>query len=473
MPYRKALLLACAAMAVLAKGAAPPPVETLEEVAVHGTKDRERERGPLAESDETGYFLYLVRRDIETRFEVAFVTIRGAEVSFRRESRARRLLARQGPASPVRLKGDLLAGFDRLNTKAVLSLDDNVEEADGIPASIPFGTHAALVNLEHLRLRDTRFQTHVTVVNGIDPQRRRCEEKFALLDDDRDGSGRFILVAETIAHCRRAQRGREGDLVFADHVPETLRQAVKDVYGPIAVRFGNKLGSEPGLIFVAWWPDSPHGDFRFERSWNRNSLLLFNGTTWQGGLSSLQREVLWSTFATEQVQRRFRRSERPGPLTEAAASYLLMLATAERNHATNRWLSDALPGWITECAARQHDRAQRIALPGELPGGECGLLVQFVYDATARSRSEGRETLYDSWRRLLNASFRRGESGATPADFLASSDEARLIVQGLLDGAIDWERLAVALHDLGVRLDVEYSAGVTSASVLELKYFRD
>lgn len=468
-----ALFLTLVAMAVLAKGATPPPVEILEEVSVPGTRDRERERDPLRTPDLKGYFFHLLRNDNGTRFQFSFQTIRDAEVRFRRESSARRLAPQPGAPSPVRLEGDRLHGFDNLHTKAVLALDDNVGEADGIPASIPFGPRTSLVNVEHLRLQDTRFQTHITVVNALDPQTRRCEEQFALLDDGKDGSGRFILVAETYTDCRRTERAREGDLVFADSVPEKLRQAVKDLYGPLAVRFSNKLGSEPGLVFVSWQPASSREDVLFVRSWNRNSLLLFNGAAWQGGLSSSQRDALWNSFATEQVQRRFRQSERPGALTGSAASYLLMLADAERLRGTNQSLAGALPIWISACAGHLADRHGKLSAAESLSSNECALLVQFVYDAMARSRSNGNETLYDTWRRLLNASYRRGESGASLEDFLASSDGAYRIVQGVLAGTIDWNQFVATLNGIGVRLGLESATGAPLVSVLELKHFRD
>jgi hypothetical protein len=476
-PYKEALVLTCLAMAGMAKEATPPPIETLEEITVPGTKDRARERGRLTDAKLKGCFFYLLRGDSGTRFKVSFLDIREQQISFRRESSARRLIPQPVhpsiPASAVRLEGNRLHGFDTVNISAVLSLDDNIDEADGIPASIPFGSHASLVNLDYLRLRDTQFQTHITVANGIDPQTRRCEEKFALLDDAGNSSNRLILMADSYSNCRRVERAREGDLVIADNVPEKLRQAVQDTYEPIAVRFANKLGSEVGQIFVAWWPDSPHGDVRFERSWNRNSLLLFNGTAWQEGLSARQREALWTTFATEQIQRRFRQADRPGALTESAAGYLLVLANAERSRNTSPSLAGRLPVWIAECAGSLNDRAGKTAPAQNVPGGGCGLLVQFVYDAVARSRSNGRETLYDTWRRLLNASYRRGLSGASAAEFLASSSDARRIVQGLLDGSADWNTFAVALDGVGVKLKITSGGTLPAVEVQSLEHFEN
>ena len=77
------------------------------------------------------------------------------------------------------------------------------------------------------------------------------------------------------------------------------------------------------------------------------------------------------------------------------------------------------------------------------------MLVQFVYDFAARSKSNGRKSLYDIWRGLLSASFRRGEAGVSPAVFLASSEEAHRVVEGLLDGTVDWNRFVSDLQISG------------------------
>lgn len=477
-PYKELLLLACLAIAVLAKGATPPAIDTLDEVTVPGTRERERERGWLKEPDYKGYYLYLSRRESGTRFQVTMQDIRELQLTFRRRSNARRLVPQPVnhsiPASAVKLEGDHLVGFDTMTTSAVLAIDDNVDEADGIPASLEFGPHAALVNLDYLRIMDPRFETHTTVVNGIDPQTRRCEEKFALLDDGGSSSNRFMLVADSISSCRRIGRAREDDLLFAEGMPGKLRQAVKDIYGPVAVRFSNKLGSEPGLIFVAWLPDAPHRGVRFERSWNRTSLLLFDGASWrEEDLSARQRDLLTTTFMTEQVQRRFRQADRPGPLTESAAAYLSILANAEHGHRTSQVIADLLPTWIADCSRSLDGRAGTAPSGANMPGGACGLLVQFVYDAVARSRSGGRETIYDAWRPLLNASFRRGQSGASVSDFLASSGAARRIVRGLLDGAVDWNQFASTLDGIGVRIELHREERGPTVSAVELANFRD
>jgi hypothetical protein len=99
--------------------------------------------------------------------------------------------------------------------------------------------------------------------------------------------------------------------------------------------------------------------------------------------------------------------------------------------------------------------------------------VQFVYDAVARAGSAGGESLYDTWRDLLTASYQRGDSGAQTADFLRTSRAAQRIVAGLLDGNVDWTRFAAELADHGVQLRVEQDASGMSVAVLSLDGFRD
>ena len=67
----------------------------------------------------------------------------------------------------------------------------------------------------------------------------------------------------------------------------------------------------------------------------------------------------------------------------------------------------------------------------------------------------------------------RDESGAKQTTFLASSEQARRIAQGLLDGSVDWTRFAVDLGELGMRLRVDQTAPRPVISVLALTHFDD
>jgi hypothetical protein len=72
---------------------------------------------------------------------------------------------------------------------------------------------------------------------------------------------------------------------------------------------------------------------------------------------------------------------------------------------------------------------------------------------------------------LLRASYRNGRSGATSAEFLASSRDANGIVRGLLDGSVDWNRFATDLERIGVRLRVDMDAQPMHVAVVSLANF--
>jgi hypothetical protein len=257
-------------------------------------------------------------------------------------------------------------------------------------------------------------------------------------------------------------------------VPESLRQDLRDIYGPLSNRLALKLGSEPGMVFVAWRPDSPRGNLRYEYSWSRNSLLLFNGRAWQQGLGPKQRDALWEYFAKEQILRRLQWRGPPDTFTLSAAGYLLLLAWFERDHSTTRQLTRELPGWIAAC---ERDLKSRAGTPGAPASGvasfDCGRVLQFVYDAAARARSKGEDSVYRTWRKLLTESYRRGEAGVETRAFMAASVDAQRIVQGLLKGAMDWPRFVEDLNALGVRLRIKPDRPELAIEVLSLEHFKD
>lgn len=463
---REWLFAGCMAVAVLASGAAPPADVELDEIGVTGTKQRERGRDP-GRTINPSYDIR-VRRDGVTGFEVRFRGVREQEIRFRRVSRARQFAADDAKAL---LSGDrVIATNGKPLGSLQFILQPNVDEADGLPASIPFGPHASLVNVDYMRLRDTRGDTAIEVSFAIHPQTRRCEP-LLLVDEGSDFANRFVMLADSRADCRRIETSREGDLIFADAVPPALRQAVTEIHDPVATRMANRLGSEPGLVYVAAWPESPHEGFRFEQGWNRTGLLLFHGPAWQQGMEAQQRETLQAVFTAEQVKRRFRQMDRSA-FNEAAITYVRGLFTAEQARATQGWLAEALPGWVAGCTEDVAEPARIAAIRNGEIGLDCALVVQFVYDAVARAQSSGEQSLFDTWRRLFDESYRRGESGADSAAFLDSSDAARRLVRGLLDGTVNWRRFAAELDGMGVRLRVDQAAA-RPVSVLSLEHFRD
>jgi hypothetical protein len=328
-----------------------------------------------------------------------------------------------------------------------------------------------LVNLDYVRMRNVEHQMRIGLTYAMHPQTRRCETAFWLGDFWPDGTNPYVLLSHSLSGCNRAARRRHGDLLFAESVPADLRQAVQELYDPIASRLANRLGSEPGTMFVASWMESPRDGYRLELSWNRNSLLLLNGAGWQQGIDPAQRDALRVSLLREQIRRRIRESDWPGPFTQSAVEYLLLLTRSDEDMATARRLGQQLPTWLAECAGQLRARRDAAAREADVPSMECGMVLQFVYDAVARSGSAGKQNAYSTWRKLLSASFRRGDSGAKPAEFLASSADARLIVQGLMDGHVDWPKFAAELDRVGVKLAVNPVGSTPEFEVLSLEHF--
>jgi hypothetical protein len=495
---RELMCLAGLTIAALASGAAPPATPELGEIGVEGTREHERRRVPDVLVGLQAAIR--VEHKASARFEVWIFMNKEllpneftlpSEFSFRRGSRARQQVqethvievsqsvrgsgsAREEVVQTLRPSNQPipLYPYENVLDPPHFILQSNVDEADGLPASIPFGAQASLINVDYLRLRDIDGAVGIKLTDAIHPQTRRCSD-FTVLDDGTQNPNRFVLLADSNVACRRIERSREGDLIFAASVPDVLRQVVRDTYEPIDVRAANWLGSEPGLVFVALWADSPHRGFRLEESWNRNLLLLFNGAAGQQGVDPAQREALRAGFVEEQIRRRVRQADAPGLFTESAARYLMKLFTAVQDGDVGGWLADSLPGWIHGCAGDLQDKARIAAVRGDVSSIDCGLVLQFVYDAVARANSAGRDSLFDTWRRLLGESYRRGESGVQPAAFLESSRQARGIVQGLLDGSVDWNRFVADLGSLGVGLRLSQDAPQPDVAVLSLTHFSD
>ncbi len=338
---------------------------------------------------------------------------------------------------------------------AAYLLAGNVDEADGLPALIPFGPDVALLNLDYVSIHHEWYTTRMFVSNVMHPQTRRCEQEQSFFEVWPEGTNQYVLLGKSQRGCDRVvSRRREGDLLYAENLPDELKRVVKELHDPIASRMANRLGDEPGNMFVAWWPDSPHDGHRLQLTWNRNSLLLFNGPEWQQGIDAAQQEALRTSFMHEQIQRRIRESDWPGPLTQSAVRYLLLVTRSEENHTTRQRLSRELPTWLAACAGAMLSRGETGTYGQDVPSVECGLVLQFVYDAVARSGSAGKLNIFSTWRKLLVASRRSRKSGVSPADFLSSSTEARRIAQGLVDSNMDWPKFATALERLGVKLTV-------------------
>jgi hypothetical protein len=282
----------------------------------------------------------------------------------------------------------------------------------------------------------------------------------------------FLLLSDTLKECQRKLEEREIDLLFADDFPEKLRQALLEVYEPVFSRLSHMLGSEPGQIFVVWRPDSQRNDFTFGRGWARGGVLQFNGAALQQGLDTRQYDSLRKLLVREQIERRLLK---PGPSSvfmQSAVNYLTLLTTSAMQHTTLRELSQLLPEWIVDCARYLGTQPAASSTPRAMTL-QCVNIVQFVYDAEARSRSNGKATIYDIWRQLLSVSFERGETGADAVAFAGSSADALRVVRGLTDGTVDWQAFATELDKLGVKVRITEGQSGMTAQVLSLDHFRD
>jgi hypothetical protein len=469
---REALALAPPVTAPGAQGSGkrPPATDTLDEVVAQSEPERQRQAQVprrIANPD-----VVTVTRNSSTgkssiRARVQPYTPQ-PEIRFR-ASNARQLAAGSNPE--LGLERDRLAVNVKSRIRsATLEFTASIDEADGLPALIPINATTSLFNFDYVRLDNSGQPQMVTLRNVMHPETRRCTSSLSLGNDAEDFHDRFVLVGDRYGDCNRTANSREGELIFADAVPQRLRQELHDLYDPVYNQFARDLGSEPGIVFVVWRPDSPRRDFRLVPTINRTSLLVFNGPAWEHGFTALQRDALWEDIAREQIAHRIHGRD---PISEAAADYLLGLARAKRQQTANRWLTTAVPDWIAACARDVSLRASVASAPRGNSSYDCALVVQFVYDAVARANSKGEDTAMRTWRRLLADAYRRRQDGVTSSAFLNSSADARRISQGLLNGAVDWPAFAVELGKLGVHLRMTPGQIAPTVQVQSLADFRD
>lgn len=473
---KSGILLASLTVAALAQES-QPSTQTLDEIGVAAPQDRDRGRGPTVTYGPETNAVTLSIDATTVRAKLQFASEQ-QQVVFRRGSAARQLPGDEKPSRINRrlhleLLPDRLVATEKPWLDTVeLDLAANIDENDGVPAQIPFGNGLALVNLEYLQPAGT-VRTRFALTYAMHPLARTCQSQAIFADIWSSGSSPYVLLAKSNKDCNRARKGREGDLLFAESVPPQLKRAVLELYDPIASRLANRLGSEPGTMFVAWWPESPHDGHRLELGWGRNSLLLLNGTDWQQGIDAAQRESLRVSFMREQLQRRISEADLRGPFTQSAVSYLLLLTRGDEIHATSRQLRQELPGWIEGCNTRLQNDAGNTSDTPQSSSIECGQLVQFVYDAVARAESSGRQNLFDIWRKLLDEAYHAGRSGTTPAKFMASYAPALEIVKSIVGGSADWPEFVAALAAVGVRLRAVPDGSPAHFEVQSLEHFED
>jgi hypothetical protein len=475
-PQLIAVWLACSAVlasgpaiAQTARMAAP---DALDDVVDEGELQRQQQaRTPLRMKYPD--FVTVTRR---TKSGKGLINLRVQPHTQQREIRFRASDARQlaeGGNSLLRLERDRLTKDGANIATFTLEFNAGMEEADGLPALIPINATTSLFNFDYARLENSNQPLTVTLKNAMDPQTQRCGEEVHLGIGAEDFHDHFILLGDGVGDCNRTVKSRETDLIFADAVPQHLRQELRDLHGPVFNQFSRNLGSEPGTVFVIWLPEAAGNDLRLVRGLSKTSLLVFNGPAWEHGFSAQQRDALWEEIAREQMLRRIPEPARTDAATQAAADYLLKLARAERQQATISLLTTEVPEWISACARAMRFQSGVANGPGDMVSYDCGLVVQFVYDAVVRAKSKGQDTVMRTWRTLLAESKRRRRPSVKPSVFLDSSAEARRIVQGLLSGATDWSAFAVEMDKLGVQLLATPGWLAPSVEVQSLAHFRD
>lgn len=446
-------------------------LDVLDEVVAEGERERRRQaRSPrLVGSPDIVTVARTGNRAVNGSLSVRMQPYDPRSEIRLRPSNARKLATGANPN--LQLKPDRLITDDGLPIRSVaLEFNAGMDEADGLPALIPINATTSLFNYDYVRLLDSGQPLIARVRNVLHPETRSCVRELGLGTGAEGFRNRYVLLADRLGDCDRTARSREGDFIFAEPVPQRLREELQDIYSPLYNYFARNLGSEPGVVFVIWRPESPRNDFRLVPSLSRTSLLVFNGPSWGHGIAALQRDSVWAALAQEQIARRISGGD---VLNEAAAEYLLRLAWAEHRQTTSSWLATEVPHWISGCARAMSFRGNSSAASGGIYSYDCGLVVLFVYDALARAKSGGKETVMRSWRKLLADAYDRRQDEVSASAFLDSSPDARRIVQGLLGNAVDWGALATELGRVGVQLRLSPGSIAPSAQVQSLAYFMD
>lgn len=445
--------------------------EALDELVAESELQQERQaRSRRQKSNNDVDFVAITRH---SRAGNGAINLRIQPYSPQREIRLRASDARQlaeGTNSRLKLQRDRITTSGSPIGDVVLTFAAGRDEADGLPAVIEINATASLFNFDYARVYNSTQPLIATLKNVIDPETLRCSGELNLGVGAEEFHDPFVLLGNNFGSCDRIVKSRERDLVFADAVPQRLRQELRSLHDPVYNQFVRDLGAAPGIVFVVWQPKSPRNDFRLVRSLNRTSLLVFNGPSWEQGFTAQQRDALRESIAQEQMQRRIRGGD---VIMEAAAEYLLKLARAQRQQATNRMLTAEVPEWIAACARSITLGAGVANVSGGSTSHDCAMVVQFVYDAVARTASKGEGNVMHNWRTLLVDPELRKQGGVSASAFLGSSADAHRIVQGLLSGAVDWTTFTMELGKVGVQLSVTAGQIAPSVEVLSLADFRD
>jgi hypothetical protein len=290
--------------AVLASGAAiaqtaspeeiaEPEAGALDEIVSESEPERQRRAQAARRKANSDVDFVTITRN-STKTGNGSIRVRVQPYTPQREIRLRASDARQlaeGANSRLKLQRDRLTTDGSLIRDVPLEFTAGLDEVDGLPAVIRINATTSLFNFDYVRLLNSKQPLIATLTNAMDPETRRCASELSLGIGAEDFHDRFVLLGNGFGDCNRTVNSREGDLIFADAVPQRLRQELHDLYDPASNKLSRDPGSDPRIVFVIWRPDSLRNDFRLVRGLNRTSVLVLNGPSWEHGFTAQQRDA--------------------------------------------------------------------------------------------------------------------------------------------------------------------------------------
>jgi hypothetical protein len=327
------------------------------------------------------------------------------------------------------------------------------------PTSISMGTSSTVVNLTHLRVRDAMHAVTFIVHNAFDEITRACVARRTI-PLDRDELARPIqryVFASTTAEVCGAAAGNGDGAIFSSDAPAALQQLITHDFAQRYDSLRQRVGSPSKFtLFVAHKPRSNASIIRILSGAHGVVVAPLEGDAWstpagaEGLISSLLSNFVAEWLGGAPVAPPGRRPPQANWLASGAATYIAILNGIEQGYVEDARVKSRI-GFIDICA-RWVTSALRNSIevpPIARSAGDCGLLVQLVYDAITRAESGGERTIYDLWAEAL--ATRDGRHGVDPAAFVATNPRAEAALAGLLYGPeADLGGIVTALQRAGV-----------------------
>lgn len=264
-------------------------------------------------------------------------------------------------------------------------------------------------------------------------------------------------------------------LIAAPDVEAELKTRIARAADGAAALYGRRLGFRLAVaptVIAARVPTFP-GGWQGDTSGPVASLRFFGPKKDEGNAGGMVAKFvdheffhLWNSRAV-----RSRDGEDAPWLHEGMAEYAALLAGREQGDLGEAEVGRELAGRLNDCAAALKPKG----LGGDPPKlgkavYDCGVVVQWSADLSARSTSGGRRDVFDVWRELFAAS-RAGDGTYDAGDFLAKAglsaeaeDPLRLLMAPDVEDR--WGRLTARLNGLGARIVATRSADADRADLL-------